>query len=301
MAPRLVAFTLALGLVAATPRARAEAQPAATQPPAPKPSVAWSDLWPRFRLWEYAGTAAVFGASWYVRFREPLPAQPKWLGRNPVDDAIRDWLRGRTPADRQRASDFSDRVSLVGTAFPYAVDLPVVLLAHRSLDVGWQLLMMDLEAAAVAGFINNTSYYLVGRGRPSSVECVRDPGYDVLCGGSGNNASFPSGHTLTIATSAGLVCVHHRYLPLYGATAADRAACVLLTLGTIATATARVISDRHFASDGLVGAAIGFGSGYGLPWLLHYRRGLRREDGPHVALVPLAVPSAVGLGLAGAL
>jgi membrane-associated phospholipid phosphatase len=140
----------------------------------------------------------------------------------------------------------------------------------------------------------------VGRGRPGLDDCRANPNYDVLCGMAENNVSFPSGHTLTIATAAGLTCVHHRYLPLYGSVAADRGACAFATALTVATAVARLMSDRHFASDTLIGGAIGFGSGYGLPWLLHYRGGLEPEA-RHVAVTPWAGPRGAGLGLVGAL
>jgi membrane-associated phospholipid phosphatase len=32
----------------------------------------------------------------------------------------------------------------------------------------------------------------------------------------------------------------------------------------------RIVGDRHYATDVLAGAAIGFGFGYGMPTLLHY-------------------------------
>jgi membrane-associated phospholipid phosphatase len=162
---------------------------------------------------------------------------------------------------------------------------------------------MNLEANAVAGFINNALFYQVGRGRPSYVGCAADPGYDPLCGGTGNNASFPSGHVLGIATAAGLTCVHHRYLPLYGHPAADAGACALMSLATVITGATRVIADRHYASDVAVGATIGFLGGYGLPWLLHYRTGAdaERPATRHVFLLPFAGGRSVGIGVAGLL
>ena len=53
----------------------------------------------------------------------------------------------------------------------------------------------------------------------------------------------------------------------------DLAACGVLLAATAGTAISRVVADRHYFTDGLMGAAIGFGAGYGLPWLLHYRYG----------------------------
>jgi len=68
---------------------------------------------------------------------------------------------------------------------------------------------------------------------------------------------------------------------------------------------ARVTADRHYASDDLVGIAVGFGTGYGLPWLLHYRHGASASvasgsDAPRsLTLVPLAGSTHGGLALAG--
>lgn len=268
--------------------------------PAP-PRVEWDARWPRFRWWEYGATPILGATSVYLHYYAPLPAQAKWQGDNAFDDTVRGWLVGDTRDGRAQAGEIGDVLWLGGTAMPFVVDLPVALVAHRQPRVAWQLLMMDLEANAVAGFINNALFYEVGRGRPSYASCAADPSYDPLCGNTGNNASFPSGHVLGIATAAGLTCVHHRYLPLYGHPAADTGACAFMSLATVATGVTRVMADRHYTSDVLVGAAIGFGTGYGLPWLLHYRA---RAEAPgsevgRVFLVPFGGSRSVGVGVAG--
>jgi len=294
-----------LALAAASSAARADAPPEAVATSAARsrtrsPRVEWT--WPRFRWWEYAGTTGVYVADAWVRFDEPPPDHPRWIGQNPFDDTIRGWLRGGSLEARADAVKASDWLSWTGTAYPFAIDLPVALFAHREPGVMWQLLMMDLEANSVAGLINNSLFHFAGRARPSTPDCAANPSYDALCGDIANNASLPSGHVLTIATAAGLVCVHHRYLPLYGSEAADAGACALLVTATAATGAARIVADRHFASDMLLGAAIGFGSGYGLPWLLHYRYGRTPGDGGEartVTVLPLAGPSTLGLSLVG--
>lgn len=272
--------------------------------PAPA-AVAWSEAWPRFRWWEYAATIALGATSLYLRGHQDLPTRSRWVGDNPIDDAIRGWLRADTPEGRARAVEVSNALSLYTSPVPFVVDLPVLLFVHRRPDVVWQVGMMDLEANAVAGFLNFGSFIVVGRGRPDTAACARDPTYDPLCGGPANNASLPSGHTLSVATAAGLVCVHHHYLPIFERPAADASACVVMSLLTAATAVSRVIADRHFATDTLVGAAIGFGSGYGIPWLLHYRYGAEAAAGgraqAHIALLPFASPSTAGLSLSGLL
>ena len=138
--------------------------------------------------------------------------------------------------------------------------------------------MIDLEAEAVSGFIKNLLFAEAGRARPSFRDCATDPQYDALCGSPSNNASFPSGHTVNIATSAGLVCVHHHYLPIYGQPDADAGICALMSAATVATAVTRhVRSTLRHGLDRRRRAR--FRHGYGLPWLLHYRAGAAARPG----------------------
>jgi membrane-associated phospholipid phosphatase len=269
-----------------------------------RPVLAWAPAWPRFRTWEYVGTALVGVTSWYVRNYRLPPQQARWQGSNAFDDTIRGWLRADTREGRERASAVSGPLTYTGYVVPFGVDLGIVLVAHREPRLMWQLLMLDLEAFAVSGLVNNTLFYVVGRARPSAPDCAANPAYDDLCG-VGANASMPSGHTLVMATGAGLTCVHHHYLPIYGDGVADGAACALMSLVMVATATTRIMADRHYASDTLLGMAVGFGSGYGLPWLLHYRPGValdaRDSNRRAVALVPFASSGQLGLGMVGTL
>jgi len=313
--PVVIACTSVYLAIATGTRARAEApEGAAPETVAPKvlvgvtrerarrARVEWDPSWHRVRLWEYPAIAGVYAVDWYVRYHEPPPDRPSWEGNNAFDDTIRGWLRASSYQGRHVAMKVSDDLVFAGSAFPFAVDLPVVLFVHRKPDVMWQLLMMDLEANAVAGVINNTLFHYGGRARPNTQSCNHDPSYDPFCGSPGDNASFPSGHVLTIATAAGLVCIHHRYLPIYSSDAADTGSCVLMSAATVATGIARIVSDRHFATDVLSGALIGFGSGYGLPWLLHYRTNDTHgagKAGPSIALLPMAGPGLLGLSVAG--
>jgi membrane-associated phospholipid phosphatase len=274
-----------------------------------KPRLAWNPAWPRFRAWEYAGTIVVGGTSLYLHYHRTLPTVPSWQGGNPFDDTVRGWLRGGSRADRQRASDLSDIFQYYAPIITYLADVPVILAVDRDVRLAWEILMMDMEANAVTGFITNTLFMTAGRARPLYASCAADPSYDLLCGGSGVNASFPSGHTLTVGTAAGLMCVHHHYLPIYGHPLADDGACAVMVLATLTTAVAHVVSDRHWASDTLFGAAVGFGTGYGLPWVLHYRARSGgdgraggdddRQDQGQLAVVPFGDQRAIGLVMLG--
>jgi membrane-associated phospholipid phosphatase len=281
----------------APPRASAEEALSA------KPRVAWSPQWRRFRPWEYVTSAVLGVGAFVIHYYDPPPTQPLWQGRNAVDDAFRDWLRVGTQPGRTLAGDVSNILWLGGSVVPFVVDLPVVLLAHRQPQVAGQLLLMDIEATAVSQFINNALLFETGRARPSYQSCLADPSYDKLCGTPGNNVSFPSGHVMGIATAAGLTCVHHHYLPLYGNSVADTGACVFMSAATVATGMTRIMADRHSASDVLVGAGLGFAIGYGMPWLLHYRApaGSTRTEapGPGMVMVPIGAPGTLGVGLLG--
>lgn len=275
--------------------------PARAEAPPPKRSLEWNPRWPTVQWWEYGATAALgLGLYYYEKHNVP-PARPHWEGGVLFDDQLRSWLRAESPGGRARAQKISDVLWLSGSLYPAVVDLPVALLVHRNPKVAWQLAMMDLEASALAGFVNRVLEFETGRARPSADRCASDRRYDELCGSTANNASFPSGHTIGIATAAGLTCVHHRYLPLYGHPIADAGACLLLTTATAVTATSRVIADRHHATDVLMGAGLGFGIGYGLPWLLHYRHGA--SSATRAEARPLALPwvsgDAVGIAMVG--
>ncbi|HXI57012.1 MAG TPA: phosphatase PAP2 family protein [Polyangia bacterium] len=275
----------------------------ADEAPPRKSRVEWSALWPRFHVWEYAATGVLDVANYYLYYDTVPPPQPKWRGDNVFDDTVRGWLRAETPGGRQRAARASDLLALTRYIVPFGIDLPVTLLIHRQVGVTWQLLMMDLEAFAVGGLITNLLFWKAGRDRPDGPDCAADAGYDPECT-RGGNASFPSGHAQGVATAAGLTCVHHRYLPLYGSGAADGGACVLMSLAAVATGVTRIISDRHFTSDVLVGSTVGFAAGYGLPWLLHYRSPAEGESGATgraAVVLPFAGPKTVGLSVVGGL
>ncbi len=85
-------------------------------------------------------------------------------------------------------------------------------------------------------------------------------------------------------------------MPLYGSRALDTLACIRdLTLAT-GDGVLRIMGDRHYATDVLAGAALGFGFGYGVPMFLHYR-----ADGQSRPLDTLTVSPMLGSGHVGVL
>jgi membrane-associated phospholipid phosphatase len=165
-------------------------------------------------------------------------------------------------------------------------------------EIAWRMAIINLQGYAVAGLLTRASHKLITRERPDLVPCHEDGAYSELCY-SGELASFPSGHASGSFAGAGLMCAHHLGLGLYGNLHADAAACgVALAMGG-ATGILRMRADRHYASDVLTGAMIGFSAGFVLPWFLHYQwpeapKARTRQVSLHWAVVPWAQEDAFG-------
>jgi membrane-associated phospholipid phosphatase len=260
---------LALGLLVTSSAARAEGR-----------RLVWNEDWPRFRPVEYGATGVLVAAGLVLEFASTQPEHARWVGPWPLDQPIRGVLVGRNRATRQLADFASDIGWMTAQFYPQVVDAVLVTYVGDggNFDVAWQLSWMNAETMAVGFLLTRGSHRLFGRERPLRRGCGSDAFYDELCPFRGTAASFISGHTSMSFVGAGLTCVHHSYLPLYGGGTPDLAACIGLTTLASATGVLRVVADRHYASDIVVAAAMGFAVGYGLPWLLHYRHGAAASE-----------------------
>jgi membrane-associated phospholipid phosphatase len=231
--------------------------------------VEWSEEWPLFRAWEYVatGVALASGAAFELFVAHRDTGDP-W--RNALDDGARDLLRAQSRAGRDRARTVGDLGYRVLGIYPFVDTLLVGGLVHGSGGVALQSSLLNLESFSFAGVFALGSEHVFGRSRPSAAECARDAEYEEFCGLPDQYGSFIGGHTTAAFVGAGLTCAHHQSLPLYGGGAADTAACVLATTLATTTFVARIVNDRHWATDNIVGAAIGGLSGYALPMVLHY-------------------------------
>ena len=248
------------------------APPAMFPPPVlerPKTDVYWHDEWPRFSVFELLLSASVtarnadLGAHLdgphgaLVDFQVPL-----------LDKGARGLLRGSGPSQRAGAKRISDLGFRMMVLSPYAVDVVFgALVLHQNPDVALQLALIDFEVLTLAGMTQLLGSRLTGRLRPSF--------YDTGCPKEGCNVgddyrSFLSGHAMASFAGAGLICVHHEMIPLFGGGAPDALACAWgLTAATL-TGTMRIVADEHWASDVMLGATAGLGFGYVLPKLLHF-------------------------------
>src|SRR5262249_41640842 len=151
-------------------------------------------------------------------------------------------------------------------AYPLVVDTTVAeVRSQKAGDVSLQMTLINLESFAVTGVIA-LGAEKIGRARPMASECARDPGYDGKCGDDAAlNESFLSGHTAIAFASAGLICVHHQHLALYGGGLPDVLACATGLFAASTVGVFRIMSDNHYASDVLLGAGVGLFGGYVLP------------------------------------
>ncbi len=283
---------IALALALGTHGAMAHA---ATDPP----RVMWSEEWPRFRIWEGIATGGLTIGSLAIESKLSPPAEPNWRGGILLDDAARGLFRARSARSERILGGYSDVLYKVAVFFPY-VDAALGYVIHRDLDVAVQMALIDAQSLALTGVAALFTERTVARARPYTRDCGRDQqaGYRT-CGGEGDRESFFSGHSAATFTGAGLTCVHHQHLPLYGGGAPDTWACVwALSVATV-TAGLRVASDAHYASDVLTGAAVGLASGYLLPSALHYGFGKSKPRRRAVAPLLIPLPSGIGAGVTG--
>lgn len=196
---------------------------------------------------------------------------------NAFDRWVRSGLRWSDTGSARGASD----VLLVATP---VLALGGLALSGRSAGGGSRVLLEDAlvtaEAVSVAMLATQAAKYALGRRRPHA---WADP---ATAGERDADLSFWSGHTATTfaaATAAGTVARLRGYSSwpwILGLGVAGAAACGWL----------RIAADRHWATDVLVGAAVGSLAGLGMPAWLHGRR-----EGSGQSLRVTGVP----LGIAG--
>ncbi|MBW2522810.1 MAG: phosphatase PAP2 family protein [Deltaproteobacteria bacterium] len=241
-------------------------------PDARPAQLEWNPDWPRFGVAEAVVTgSAMAGALGALAISE---VEDRWSRPQPFDTWMRDRLRLGSPGARQRARDASDVLLTLEINLLVVDALAVAWWAHGSGDVALQMVLIDAEAIALNTMINTVVAAIASRERPYAERCglPNDAGVDD-CTGRRRYRSFFSGHTSTSFVAAGLTCMHHAHLPLYGGGAGDVLVCSSSFLAAAAVGALRVVSDQHYVSDVMTGAGIGTLIGLGVPWLLHYRGG----------------------------
>lgn len=260
-----IAVCLAVGASAAVARADEDARAA----PA---NGGYEVHWRRFGWWDYFSTAWMLGSFYAIESGLPGPQSAPWTATvPPFDEPMRSLLAAPTRAGRERADELSDYFWYANTAYPVLIAALVPPIRGARFDMVWQLEMMNLQAYALVSLFVRIPHKLVGRTRPNDRGCAEDPEYDAQCVNPGARyVSFPGGHVAVSMTGAGLTCAHHLHADLFGGGWADTSACILALMSAETVGILRLRADKHWFTDHMIGAAAGFGIGYGLPTLLYY-------------------------------
>ena len=222
-------------------------------------------------------------------------------GPSEIDEPVRRALMADGEADRERAATLSDVLLSALLLWPFVDAWGVAGLGDQNSDVAWQLGAVAAESYA-ADFVLSTLFKLfVHRSRPHAVRCSLEDRalYPERCGTGGRTRSFYSGHSSAAFNAAGVVCISHAHLPLYGSPAADAFACGAAVLTATTVSLLRVIADRHHFTDVITGATLGLVTGLLLPYVLHYGWDpIEGEADPAMERTPLREPPAM-LGFGG--
>lgn len=243
------------------------ASPPLLEPTDPEKPSLWRKEWPEFRTSEGIATVTAGLASLAIVIAGPID-QPRWQGPILFDDAVRDGLRASGTETRRTYKAVGDWTYRLGPLLPLADVFLVSAIGRKDSKLALNLGGMLVEAYSYSGLFSEISTQLSARKRPYS---------DCSEGGECDTQSFFSGHSAIAATGAGLMCANHTRIALYGNPALDIGSCVLMSVNAVVTATSRVVADRHYATDVIVGTGFGFAFGYAVPVLLHYSYGPKRD------------------------
>jgi membrane-associated phospholipid phosphatase len=219
------------------------------------------------------------------------PATCRWCGANAIDRSFHDFFTGAIVS--RKTADTLSTVTAYGLAPTLA--LAGVLIEpgpHATSGAGLRGAVIVLEGSLVALALSQNLKVVTARPRPfAAYGHFSQPGEGNLYDRNDSNLSFPSGHnTLAAAVGVGSAMT---------ATLEDSPAAPWLWAGagvlTVSTGLLRMMAEKHWLSDDLVGIAIGSGCGVLFP-LLHRRGSLLGGD---VMPIVAALPDGANLGLIG--
>jgi membrane-associated phospholipid phosphatase len=230
----------------------------------------------------------------------PGASDARWRGGILFDERFRSAVRLAAVDDQEIARTISDITLGAAILNAAAVDAVAIPLAQGDTDLAWRASLAHALAQGLTLSIGEVVKRGSERARPFERECANDP-QRAGCSDSDRFHSFFSLHTGMAFTSAGFSCAMHSARPLYQDVAADASSCLASIALASTTGLLRVASDRHYLSDVLVGAALGFAIGYLVPLaIVPERRAAPGDEGPvqNWAVAPMLAPGTDGSSMA---
>jgi hypothetical protein len=207
-------------------------------------------------LW-VGGTAAIqFGTT----------PESRWTRENGFDDGIRDGLRGGSESTRDSADVASDVMLGVSAGLIPLLSIGKTLYG-RDCHAAFDMATDAAEAIGLTLLLTSSAKALGGRERPYVNECDGSPPGDASCSDPDRKQSFFSGHASMAATGAGLSCSYAIKRQTWGEGRVARFTPCALGIGAaITTGALRIVADKHWGSDVLVGLVVGAAVGYFDTW-----------------------------------
>ncbi len=207
--------------------------------------------------WLAGGAALSFGTD---------PSR-RWTDENGFDSGIQSGLRLDSVGARRDADTASDVFMALGVGvLPMAAIGAEFARTHDCVET-WDMFGDAFESFSLALFVSEAIKVASGRERPFGDRCAGDPPRDASCRDDDRNLSFPSGHATLAAAGAGVSCRFALQREAFGPGPAARIVpCALGVASALAAGTLRISSDRHWATDVLVGFGAGALIGAFDPW-----------------------------------
>ncbi len=243
-----------------------------TSASAQEPELRWDPQWNRVSApeWAILTGAGITAAS--IRLFGPNP-EPNWRGGILFDEPLYLAVAPENKTVFEIYGNASHVAFFGGIAYRLVEDLAVVGAGMESWDVAWQMLGMDLEAISIIATILWIPQLLIARERPVLMNCDHPTRVANKCDDNPErNRSFWAGHPALTTAMAGLTCVHHSKLQIYGGGAGDKIACGAMIGAAVVTGIGRLVGGYHWASDVILGYIAGTAA-WMIPTALHYGLG----------------------------
>jgi membrane-associated phospholipid phosphatase len=228
----------------------------------------WSDEWARPGWFEAALAGTLFAGGAAIQFGIGPPDDPGWIGPVLADGFIRDSLLADTPDRELLAAQASDYLLFATIGAPLLLQPGLIWNSTGDGTTAGRMALINAQSPGITFFTTVVLKHTVGRQRPAVGVCWDNPDASESCS-ERDRLSFPSGHTSMAFAGAGLVCLNHEVMRPFG-NAWDQVACYTAMGAATATGVFRMVANKHFMTDVVVGAALGLTAGYLLPKWLYF-------------------------------